>query len=134
MKKMYITTCAASLLIFGGVATQVFADNHGDTSWHNEYRIWSPDDHTPARTKTNTTSMYNLTNRLSGGEYQTVWAALADGTDAAAGGHRQNSHVGVPNFLWNNAVENHGSGVSVRVNFQAWINGDADGVWSPDSV
>lgn len=30
MKKMYVTTgCAAALLLFGGVATNVLADNHG---------------------------------------------------------------------------------------------------------
>jgi len=131
---MYVTTgCAAALLLFGGVATNVLADNHGDTSWHNEYRVWSPYDHTPARTKINTTAYYNLTTRLSGGDYQNIWAGLYDGTDVSYG-HHYRSYVGRSNFLWNNAVEYYGSGIAVRVNFSSWTNGNADGVWSPDSV
>ncbi|WP_241463158.1 hypothetical protein [Listeria aquatica] len=48
--KKIIPFSALSLSLIGfGFATDALASNHGDTSWGNEYRIWSPNDHTPAR-------------------------------------------------------------------------------------
>lgn len=136
MKKNLITLVAGIAIISGGIATTAFADNHGDSTWKNQYRWWDQLDHTPARVKTNTTYIYNKTNSISGGQYINVWAALADGSDASGGNkHHQRSYAnGKANWLWNNAVENHGSGVKVRVNSQAAINGSASGVWSPDSI
>ncbi|OLS04969.1 hypothetical protein AUQ39_13060 [Lacticaseibacillus casei] len=133
-KKLASLVAAGSLLVSTGVSTTVLADNHGDTSWHNEYRVWSPNDHTPARKKTNRTSYYNKTNSTHGNVgYITIWAALYDGRDAS-GGHNYRSYAGTTTFLWNNAVENHGSGISVRIDSSSWSDGSADGVWSPDSI
>lgn len=133
MKKSLIALTASAAFVALGAGT-VLADNHQDSYWKNEYRVWSPYDHTPARAKTNTTAYYNKTNNLSGGKYIWVWAALFDGRDAS-GGHSYKSFAdGGYQKLWNNAVENNYSGISVRVDSKAWINGNASGVWSPDSV
>ena len=133
MKKSLIALTASAAFVALGVGT-VLADNHNDTYWKNEYRVWSPNDHTPVRTKTNTTSYYNKTYTLSGGKYIWIWAALFDGRDAS-GGHKYQSFAdGRSQFLWNNAVENHGPNINVIIDSQAWINGNAQGAWSPDSV
>ncbi|QFV11650.1 hypothetical protein GEK51_13145 [Lacticaseibacillus rhamnosus] len=122
------------VLISTGAASVALADNHADTSWHNEYRVWSPNDHTPARKKTNRTSYYNKTNSTKGRVgYITIWAALYDGRDASWG-HNYRTYPGTSTLLWNNAVEKHGSGISVRIDSRAFSNGSADGVWSPDSI
>ncbi|XBG73665.1 hypothetical protein V4S28_03735 [Enterococcus cecorum] len=87
--KLFLVSTLGILSLVGVVR----ADNHTDTTWSNQYRVWSPNDHTPARKKTNTTSMYNKTNSLSGGVgYITIWAALYDGRDAS-GGHNYRSYV-----------------------------------------
>ncbi len=128
--KIFLVSTLGILSLVGVVR----ADNHTDTTWSNQYRVWSPNDHTPARKKTNTTSMYNKTNSLSGGVgYITIWAALYDGRDAS-GGHNYRSYAGTTTLLWNNAVENHGSGISVRIDSRSYSNGGATGVWSPDSI
>lgn len=129
MKLVLVSTLGILSLV--GV---VRADNHTDTTWSNQYRVWSPNDHTPARKKTNTTSMYNKINSLSGGVgYITIWAALYDGRDAS-GGHNYRSYAGTTTLLWNNAVEKHGSGISVRIDSRSYSDGGAKGVWSPDSI
>lgn len=132
IKKVVSVLGISSCLIGSGTAATALASNHGDTNWHNEYRVWSPYDHTPARKKTNKTAYYNKTKTITIG-YITIWAALYDGRDAS-GGHSYRSYKGTTTKLWNNAVENHGSGISVRIDSKAWNNGSAYGVWSPDSV
>ena len=57
MKKSLIALTASAAFVALGVGT-VLVDNHNDTQWKNEYRVWSPNDHTHVRTKTNTTSEY----------------------------------------------------------------------------
>lgn len=131
-KKLFGIIFLATLLIGSGSSLSVLADNHGDTSWANQYRVWSPYDHTPARKKTNKTAYYNRTNTTNVG-YITIWAALYDGRNVS-GGHSYRSYAGTSTKLWNNAVENYGSGVSVRIDSSSWNNGSASGVWSPDSI
>ncbi|PIO82061.1 hypothetical protein BSQ37_05635 [Pediococcus damnosus] len=132
MKKKIITVLLASMITISGGMAIAHADNHGDTNWSNQYRVWSPNDHTPARRKTNKTAYYNKTTATNVG-YHTIWAALYDGRDASSG-HSYKSYKGDVNYLWNNAVEKHGKGVSVRINSKSWNNGYARGAWSPDSV
>lgn len=132
------------MLIGAGVtATTAFADessdqpeistfgNTGNTSWSNAFRIWSPDDYTPARRKDNRSAYYNHTTSCDVG-YMTIWAALYDGRDVSSN-HSYKSYAGDTTHLYNTAVENYGSGVSVRVNFRSYNNGSANGYWSPDS-
>ncbi|MFD1430054.1 hypothetical protein [Lacticaseibacillus mingshuiensis] len=132
MKKTIILGLLASASIVLAGVHVVQADNHQDSSWSNQYRIWSPNDYTPAREKTNKTAYYNRTTSTDIG-YHTIWAALYDGRDVSDG-HSYKSYQGDATFLWNNAVENYGKGVSVRINSRSWNNGYAKGVWSPDSV
>ena len=103
-------------------------------NWSNEYRFWSQNDNTPVRIKTDTTSYYNHTTYMSGdGDYIRIWAALGDGT-AVNHDHAYNSYKGQVDYLWNTAVEEYGSGISVRINSTSIKNLSAAGVWSPDSV
>ncbi|ALO04115.1 hypothetical protein N7X57_07125 [Lactiplantibacillus paraplantarum] len=68
----------------------------------------------------------------------TIWAALYDSRAVNRGkdgvDHSYRSAQGQVNYLWNLAVEQYGSGVSVRVNSTSMQNITASGVWSPDSV
>lgn len=119
------------LISFSSIST--FASSV-DSTWHNEYRIYSQYDHTPSRPKENKTAYYNLMTKSSGlGSYINIWAALSDGTDVSDG-HSYVSRDGQEVFLYNLAVEKYNPGISVRIDSQRWANGSADGVWSPDSV
>lgn len=131
--KKTIPFLVLSLSLIGfGFATDALASNHGNTSWGNEYRIWSPDDHTPARKKDNRTAYYNKTT--SGTTYINIWAALYDGRDVSGGRTYRSYPGGQATFLYNLAVERYGSGVSVRIDSRRFANAHARGVWSPDSV
>ena len=133
MKKILIALTASAAFVALGVGT-VLADNHNDTYWKNKYLVWSPRDNTPVRTKTKTTSYYNITYTLTGGKYIWIWAALFDGRDASGGHKYQGFADERSQFLRINIVENNGTNINVRIDSQVWINGNAQGVWSPDSV
>ncbi|MGM0126173.1 hypothetical protein IGI37_003574 [Enterococcus sp. AZ194] len=118
-------------VFFIGVTATAFADS-SDSDWSNKYKITSPYDHTPAREKENRTAYYNYTKNTNV-VYITIWAALYDGRDVS-NGHSYLSYAGDKTFLYNEAVEEHGTGVAVRIDSKSWNNGYANGVWSPDSV
>jgi len=136
--KKFATTAALVLSLAGsgvGTISALAASNNGDTTWTNTYKFTSQYDHTPARKKMNKTYYYNHTKKLSqSGAYINVWAALYDGRKANGNKGTRRSYAGDVNYLWNNAVETHGSGISVRVDSQAFNDLKASGVWSPDSV
>ena len=80
LKKMVTTAAVALSLTSSGLGTvSAFAANTGDTTWTNQYSLWSQNDHTPARRKSNKTAYYNYTKKVSNNGYFTIWAALYDG-------------------------------------------------------
>ncbi|MEB7657117.1 hypothetical protein [Mammaliicoccus vitulinus] len=130
-----IISCLILLLTCQTVAKA--QGNTGDTYWKNEFRIWSPYDHTPARKKLNTSAYYNKNygtvsenSRRIRGMY--IWAALYDGRDVS-NGHSYWVTRGQVTKLYNLAVEKYGSGVAVRIDAKSYSNGYFNGVWSPDS-
>lgn len=142
--KLATLLTAGTLLLGAGItATTALADdtsqdpeistfgNTGNTYWANTYKIYSPDDHTPARSKKNKSAYWNRTDSCNVG-YITIWAALYDGRDVSSN-HSYRSYAGDTTKLYNTAVENYGEGVSVRINSRSFNNGSASGVWSPDS-
>lgn len=131
MKKKLGMLAALGIMLIAAPSATVLAGNTTDTSWQNEYRLWSTNDHTPARRKENKSYYYNKTNSTNIG-YITIWAALYDGRDVSAG-HKYRSYAGQTTKLYNTAVENYGKGVSVRIESSSFNNGTARGVWSPDS-
>lgn len=130
MKLLIVTSI---LMMNLGIIAPAFASNHGDTDWRNVYLWNSPDDHTPARKKDNTTAYYNKVNSMDGLGYINIWAALYDGRDVSEG-HSYKASEGDETRLYNKAVEWHGSGVSVRIDSRRFANGSTSGVWSPDSI
>ncbi|UXU84508.1 hypothetical protein MUA77_03515 [Mammaliicoccus sciuri] len=136
MKKLaLIVACFILLLTCQSVANA--KGNTGDTYWKNEFRVWSPYDHTPARKKINTSAYYNR-NYGSVSESSRrvtemkIWAALYDGRDVS-NNHSYWVTRGEVTKLYNLAVENYSSGVAVRIDAYSKQNGFLDGVWSPDS-
>ncbi|MCD5141962.1 MULTISPECIES: hypothetical protein [Mammaliicoccus] len=136
MKRLVlIITCFILLLTCQSVANA--KGNTTDTYWHNEFRMWSPYDHTPARSKLNTSAYYNKnfgwvgenSRRVRG---MTIWAALYDGRDVS-NGHYYWATRGSVTKLYNLAVERYAPGVAVRIDAKTYANGYLDGVWSPDS-
>lgn len=133
-KGIFIVVCLLLL------SSQKFADgagNTGDTYWHNEFRMWSPYDHTPARKKLNKSAYYNrnygrVTERSRRVTGMYIWASLYDGRDVS-NGHRYWVTRGQITKLYNLAVERYGPGVAVRIDAKSYSNGFLDGVWSPDS-
>ncbi|MCY1028467.1 hypothetical protein, partial [Mammaliicoccus sciuri] len=118
MKRLtLIIACFILLLTCQSVANA--EGNTGRTYWKNEYRVWSPFDHTPARKKMNKSYYYN---RTYGHKNETssmiskmlIWAALYDGRDVS-GDHYYPVGRNEEAFLYNLAVENYGSGVAVRI-------------------
>ena len=57
-----LTFYVSELLIFVafGIIT-ILANKHNDTYWKNDNQVCSPNDHTPVKTKTNTTFYNNKT-------------------------------------------------------------------------
>ncbi|TSO26700.1 hypothetical protein [Lactobacillus sp. LL6] len=129
-KKLGLLTTIGAAFLMAPTAT-VFAGNTGDTTWTNHYSVFSSEDHTPARRKSNGSAYSNKTKSCSV-VYHTIWAALYDGRDVSAG-HSYKSYAGQTTHLYNVATENYGKGVSVRINSRSFNNGSASGVWSPDS-
>lgn len=107
-----------------------FYGNDGRTKFNTTYKIFSPYDHTTPRKKT-TKSAYYLHLNNCNIVYTTCWAALGNGTDVSDG-HEYRVYAGDTVYLYNKAVERYGKGVKVRIDFRAFNNGTASGVWSPD--
>lgn len=130
MKKLFILLSAILSL---GIVSTVYAANTGDTNWSNEYRVWSPNDYTPARKKTNATAYYNKVKTITSINYINIWAALGNGTDVSAG-RTYKAYKGDVTFLYNLAAHENYRGSTVRIDSRRIANGSSTGIWSPDSV
>jgi len=131
-KNKFFSLFIALTLIVTGLSLNAIAAETSDSWWSNQYRVWSPYDHTPARKKTNKTAYYNITQDTNIG-YHTIWAAMSDGTDVSSG-RSYRSHTNTETFLYNLAVETYGKNCKVMVKSKAWHNGYSNGYWSPDSI
>lgn len=132
MKKWLIVfSIALTICVISFSMNTDAAGNTGDTTWTNQYRVFSPDDHSPARKKMNKSAYYNYIKKCSTGHIN-IWAALYDGRDVSDG-HDYKVRKGDKTKLYNKAVEKYGKGVSVRIDSRRYEDGSASGVWSPDS-
>ncbi|MHC5278972.1 hypothetical protein ACYRFT_01710 [Listeria kieliensis] len=135
MKKIRLLVMAGLLLlVISGSITAFAKGNTADTRWHNEYRFWSPYDHSPARMKFNTSAYYNKVTGSSLNNYAKFWAALGDGKDVSDG-HVYRQRLGnKPLHLYNKALEwNNYYPIKVRVESARFESFAMWGVWSPDS-
>jgi hypothetical protein len=126
----FLVTGLALLGISAISTTYASADGNYAIDYHNEYRIWNPNDRTYSSQKWTDSAYLMDCTSMSGISNFTAYA-MANGFDVADG-HYYTVEKGDDIALYNLAVERQGKGTSAWINAQKYGNGSAYGSWQPD--
>ncbi|MGH0791156.1 hypothetical protein ACQVTU_26510 [Bacillus cereus] len=134
MKKKGLRTFLVTGLALLGISAisnnYASADGKYSIDYHNEYRIWSPDDRTYSTQKWTDSAYLMDCTSMSGIKNFTAYA-MANGFDVADDHYytvTEDSNI----ELYNLAVERQGKGTSAWINAHKYGNGSAYGSWQPD--
>lgn len=131
MKKRGIRFLVASGLVLVGFSTFSNYASAYSSDYHNEYRVWSPNDRTLSEQKwTESAYLMNCTE-ITGSMTNFSAHAIGNRSDTSDG-HSYNVKKGSDIELYNLTVERYGKGVSAWIACQEWGNGAAYGSWQAD--